>query len=265
MSTLSKNKIEESESLSDKERTVLYNSFMNAPAGIAILKGATHIFEFANTVYEKLIERPVAIGKTVREVLPEIEQQGLWHILDNAFATGEPLITNELPVDLKRKEDGILEKRYLNLVVQPLKDEKGNTERLLAHVIDVTKQVQAQKLIETSEAKFHNLILQAPVAIATFQGPSFIIETINKLALEIWGKSYGQVINKPLFEVSPETEDGLKKIFSDIYTTGEPFIPNEYMVQLKRQGKPDKAYFNSVLPMVIFLLDIFSYSALANS
>ena len=116
MNILSKNKIEESESRSDKERTVLYNSFMNAPAGIAILKGDTHIFEFANIVYEKLIGRTVAIGKTVREVLPEIEQQGLWHILDTAFATGEPFIVNELPVDLKRKEDGILEKCYLNSV-----------------------------------------------------------------------------------------------------------------------------------------------------
>ncbi len=60
------------------------------------------------------------------------------------------------------------------------------------------------------------------------------------------GKSYGQVINKPLFEVSPETEDGLKTIFTNIYDTGEAFIANEYMVQLKRPGKPETAYFNSV-------------------
>lgn len=91
--------------------------------------------------------------------------------------------------------------------------------------------------IETSEAKFRNLISQAPVIIATFQGQSFIMETVNKVALEISGKSYEQVINKPLFESSPELDDGLNKILNDVYTTGEPFISNEIPVQLKRSGK----------------------------
>ncbi|MEO5782858.1 MAG: ATP-binding protein, partial [Ginsengibacter sp.] len=35
--------------------------------------------------------------------------------------------------------------------VQPLKDEKGNTERLLAHIIDVTELVTARKKVEVSE------------------------------------------------------------------------------------------------------------------
>ncbi|MEJ7694206.1 PAS domain S-box protein [Daejeonella sp.] len=100
--------------------------------------------------------------------------------------------------------------------------------------------------IESSEDKFQNLISQAPVLIAKFVGPSFITVTINKMALEIWGKSYDEVINKPLFESSPELEDGLKTILNDIYTTGVPFISNEIPVQLKRIGKPDMAYFNSV-------------------
>jgi PAS domain S-box-containing protein len=100
--------------------------------------------------------------------------------------------------------------------------------------------------IETSEAKFSNLIAQVPMPIATFQGPRFIVDTINEKALEIWGKTYGEVINKPLFESSPELEDRLIKIFNDIYTTGEPFIANEMQVQLKRSGKADTAYFNSV-------------------
>ena len=86
---------------------------------------------------------------------------------------------------------------------------------------------------------------KAPVLITTFQGTSFMVETINKPALEIWGKSYEEVINKPLFEVAPELEDRLKTIFNDVYTTGETFIANEYMVQLKRHGKTDTVYFNT--------------------
>ena len=100
--------------------------------------------------------------------------------------------------------------------------------------------------LETSDVKFQNLISQAPVLIATFTGPSFIVETINKTALEIWCKSYDEVINMPLFESSPELEDGLKNLLTGVLTTGEPFISNEIPVQLKRKGKTDTAYFNSI-------------------
>ncbi len=111
---------------------------------------------------------------------------------------------------------------------------------------NIIEESEASKQIKVSEDKFQNLISQAPVLIATFKGTSFIVDTVNKTALEIWGKSYEEVINKPLFESSPELEDGLKTILNDIYTTGVPFISNEIPVQLKRIGKPDMAYFNSV-------------------
>lgn len=98
----------------------------------------------------------------------------------------------------------------------------------------------------SSEAKLLDLILQAPVLINTFIGPTFIVETINKIALEIWGKSYEQVINKPFFDSSPELEKTVKKILNDVYASGKPFMDNEISVQFKRIGKPDLAYFNMV-------------------
>ncbi|MEJ7822322.1 MAG: PAS domain S-box protein [Chitinophagaceae bacterium] len=111
---------------------------------------------------------------------------------------------------------------------------------------NIIEESEVRKQIKVSEDKFQNLISQAPVSIAILEGSSFITVTINKMALEIWGKSYEEVINKPLFESSPELEDGLKTILNNIYTTGVPFISNEIPVQLKRIGKPNMAYFNSV-------------------
>ncbi|CAN5777416.1 hypothetical protein BH10BAC2_BH10BAC2_40220 [soil metagenome] len=111
---------------------------------------------------------------------------------------------------------------------------------------DITEQAIARRKIEESERRFRNLILQAPVSINTLIGPFFILDTINKTALEIWGKSYDEVFNKPLFDSSPELEDSVKKILHNVYTTGEPFIANEIPVQIKRTGKPDTGYFNTV-------------------
>ncbi|MEO7393851.1 MAG: PAS domain-containing protein, partial [Chitinophagaceae bacterium] len=140
--------IEASEQRLRKERMVLYNSFMNAPAGISILKGYTHIYEFANTEYEKSVGRKITLGKTVQELFPEIEQQGLINILDNVFSTGEPFIANEFPVQLINKSTGKMELHYYNSAIQPIMDERGNIERLLSHGVEVTQQVAARKQIE---------------------------------------------------------------------------------------------------------------------
>ncbi len=110
----------------------------------------------------------------------------------------------------------------------------------------VEVETEARKKIEASEAKFRNLILQAPVSITTFRDASYKLETVNNSALEIWGKSYDHLINKPVFESSPEVEADLKPIFDRVYKTGESFIVNEIPLHLNRPGKPDTAYFNSV-------------------
>ncbi len=238
--------MEESESRSVKERTVLYNSFMNAPAGIAILKGATHIFEFANSTYEKLAGKKITIGKTVHELFPEVEQQGIIAILNNVFATGEPFIANELAVELNTKGDGTLQKLYLNFVIQPLKDEKGNTERLLVHVIDVTEQVDARNKIEASEKRFSNILSQSLMAIAIFKGPEMVVTFANEPMIAVLGKG-NYIINKPLLEGVPELKDQVfPQLLADVYSTGVAFEGFETKAILVRNGIPVEAYFNFV-------------------
>lgn len=237
-------KLEESESFSDAQN-LLYNSFNDSLVGIAIFKGETHIFEFVNSAYEKIVDREIIIGKPARELFPEIEQQGYWQILDNVFETGESFLFNELPVDLKRKDDGSLKKHYLNVVIQPLFGADGKAERVLVNVLDVSRLVDARNKIFDREDKFQNIILQAPGLNTTFKGPEFIVTTVNKMTLEIWGKSFEEVINRPLFESSPELEGSLAKILNQVYSTGEPFIANETPINLTRNGKLETAYFNS--------------------
>lgn len=250
MTNPSSNKIEVSESYSDAQN-LLYNSIKDSLAGVAIFKGDSHIFEFVNSAYKKITDREIIIGKPAKELFPEIEQQGYWQILDNVFETGEPFIFNELPVDLKSKDDGKLKKHYLNFVIQALKDENGKTERVLVNFNDVSSLVEARNKIVDKEDKFHNIILQAPGLNTTFKGPEFIVTTVNKMALEIWGKSFEEVINRPLFESSPELKDSLGKILNQVYVTGEPFIANELPVQLIRNGKPETLFFNNFYQPIV--------------
>ena len=60
-------------SLEEAQAVRLASVFAHAPVGIATLKGAAHVFEFANRRYLDLIGgRPVE-GKPIRDALPELE------------------------------------------------------------------------------------------------------------------------------------------------------------------------------------------------
>ncbi len=247
MNSVSKDKIEGSESLSDNERTVLYNSFMNAPAGIAILKGDTHIFEFANAEYEKLVDRRITIGKTVQEIFPEIEQQGLLDILNKVFTTGEPFIANEFPVELIDERTGKMVLRYYNSVVQPIKDEKGNTDRLLSHGVEVTQQVEARKLIEESESRFRMLSENIPnlAWMAYADGNIFWYNQrwydytgTTLIDMEGWG---WQSVHDP-----EELPTVLKKWKASI-ETGQPF---EMVFPLKGADGKFRQFLTRVLPVL---------------
>ncbi|WP_235031148.1 PAS domain-containing protein, partial [Geminicoccus flavidas] len=75
----------------DAERSNLREMFEQAPSFMALLRGPDHVFELANAAYLRLVNRPV-VGRTVREVLPEVGSQGYFELLDRVFATGEPFV-----------------------------------------------------------------------------------------------------------------------------------------------------------------------------
>ncbi|MEO5570881.1 MAG: PAS domain S-box protein [Bacteroidia bacterium] len=188
--------IKESEQRLSDERIVLYNSFMNAPAGIAILKGDTHIYEFANAEYEKLVDRKITPGKTVQELFPEIEQQGLIDILNTVFSTGEPFIANEFPVELINNRTGKLDLHYYTSVIQPIKNEKGNTERLLSHGVEVTQQVEARKKIEEANQQLRTAATLTENIADAVVGTDMDYKTIswNKGAENLYGYTSDEVM-----------------------------------------------------------------------
>jgi len=114
---------------------------------------------------------------------------------------------------------------------------------------ELEEQIEAEKeIIDTykiADAYIRNVFMQAPVSIVVYKGPSFIVDMINEKALEMWGTTYEKVINKPLFEISPELrEQQMEKILTDVYTKGEPFIGDEISLQYIRDGKEHDGYFN---------------------
>src|SRR6185436_16721146 len=84
-----------------RHRDELKRLFMGAPVFICLLRGPEHLFELANDAYQRLVGREV-VGKTVRDALPEVVEQGFVELLDSVYRTGEPYIGNEVRVLLQR-------------------------------------------------------------------------------------------------------------------------------------------------------------------
>jgi PAS domain S-box-containing protein len=121
---------------------------------IAILSGPDHVFEFANTAYLDLIGRHEVVGKRVRDVLPELEQQGTVALLDRVYATGEPFVGRRMPVALQRQANAPAETRYMDFVYQPMVDGHGQVTGIFAQGFDVTRQVETETAFSESEARY---------------------------------------------------------------------------------------------------------------
>ena len=132
--------------------------FEQAPAVISVFAGPDHVYRFANPQHLERIGHRHVLGLPVRQVLPEVEGQGVIELLDRAYATGERIVGSELPIQLQRGEQ--LEQTYWNFVCQPYRDAEGNVEGVMVFSFEITVQVLARqraealmRQLQVSEAK----------------------------------------------------------------------------------------------------------------
>ena len=127
------------------ERQRLENLFAQAPGFMAMLSGPEHTFELANASYRRLIGDRDVIGRSVREVLPELEGQGFFKLLDKVYQTGEPFVGHQQSVRIRRHSKGQIEQTYLDFIYQPVIDSAGTVTGIFAEGYDVTDQKLAQE------------------------------------------------------------------------------------------------------------------------
>lgn len=120
----------------------LRDLFEKAPGFIAVTFGPDHRFEMANEASRNLVQRPL-IGRTVREALPEIIEQGYLDILDEVYRSGKPFFGQELPMYINNVA-GEREEHFLTFVYQPIIGSDGRVKGLFAEGADATERRRAQ-------------------------------------------------------------------------------------------------------------------------
>jgi PAS domain S-box-containing protein len=141
-------------------RLKLQDLFMQAPAFICVTRGPDHAFELVNPLMRQILGYRELVGHPAREVLPEIEEQGIHTITDHVYRTGVPFVGSEMPLQLDRGGDGKLEQGYFNFVIQPTHDLEGKVDGVMVHGVEVTDQVLYQQRVESLAAERSAILSQ---------------------------------------------------------------------------------------------------------
>jgi PAS domain S-box-containing protein len=149
----------------DLERGRLRTILSEAPAQIAVLRGPTHVFELVNPPYQASIGERTLVGRSVREALPELAEQGFMDLVDAVWSTGEPLTVSEISAAVDRHGTGELEEGFYNLAIVPLRDADGRVDGILSYSVDVTGQVRARQEVEQLEERLRLAVESADVGI----------------------------------------------------------------------------------------------------
>ncbi|KYG07913.1 histidine kinase [Sorangium cellulosum] len=130
----------------EREREKLYDLFMQAPVPIAVFVGPEHVYEVANPPYCEMVGRAEIVGRSVRDVFPELGEHEVIATLDRALKGGQPLHIIELNIPIVR--GGVASDAFFNYVAQPLRDPSGAVTGVMVVAFEVTDQVLARRRIE---------------------------------------------------------------------------------------------------------------------
>ncbi|HTI39046.1 MAG TPA: ATP-binding protein [Vicinamibacterales bacterium] len=132
----------------DEHRRRLTAVFSHAPVPIAVLRGPTHVYEFANEPYLELIDGREAVGKPIRQVLPELEGQGVYELLDRVYQSGERFVGHSFRTLLRSGRGSQLQESFFDFVYQPTFDAEGAVDGIAVVAFDVTALATARRSAE---------------------------------------------------------------------------------------------------------------------
>ncbi len=195
------------------------NLVMQAPIGIAIIRGKEFIVELANNSFLEIVQRGRTefVNKPLWETMPEVKDQGFNEILLEVLATGIKFEGKEYEAKIIR--NNIEETIYVDFVYEPLKEVNGKNERIMILAIENTDKVIARKKIEVSEKS-------ARLAIEAAELGSFSIDLLtNKLTSskrldEIMDMTDQSDRSRYVSAIHPDDLAMREKAYTSAYQTG---------------------------------------------
>jgi signal transduction histidine kinase len=190
-----------------------------------------------------LTEQP---GGTLRTHFPDAFRTDVFAFYRHAFETGEAGHFR-----CSYQADGQVDYYHLaarrsgeRLLVSSDQDRRPIEAALRA---SQAREQAARAEAERQHGELQRLFEQAPVAMALFQGPDYVIELANQPMATIWGRPLTQVLGQPVFDALPYVRNqGFEALFADVLAQGSAHYLPEVPVTIDRAhtGQPTLGYFN---------------------
>ena len=110
-----------------------------------------------------------------------------------------------------------------------------------------TRDQATHAAVASQREELQRLFEQAPIAIATFMGPQYVIELANPMVCTLWGRTQTQALHTPLFTLLPEAAgQGFEELLDGVMATGVPYVAHELPSFIDRNGRRETVYWNFV-------------------
>lgn len=169
----------------EHEKKSLKDILLQLPAMIAIIKGDDLVIEMANQPILDFLKKGSITGLTVKEALPEIENQGFIKMITDVYKSGNPVVLKEVKLELNN-ENGQPEETYHNVNYLPVINSQGKIEGVISFSYDVTETVRSRQMLEDTINRLHyaNEDLEVKVAFRNLQLEKEIVELKAKLGVK---------------------------------------------------------------------------------
>lgn len=197
-----------------------FRSFIvNSPTPIAIYEGPEMRIRMANqAVLETWGRDSSVIGKTFREVLPELDPQEFYKLLDQVYRTGVPYVATQDRVDLMI--GGKLQTHYFSFAYKALRDSNGVIYGVINTATDVTALVNAKQQLQDAEQNLRSAIELADLGTWSRNLQSGEL-TYSERVFEWFGfDENNKEFNSFLSAIHPEDRNRVAEIIQQVLTPG---------------------------------------------
>ena len=207
-------------------------------------------YEYLNPAAQQTLRLPQRPAESFLTLFPNAEPAGIFAFYRDAFLSGQ---TQREAFDFQHGGlDGyfhLVARRQGPLLVVSFLDSQDPLPTVQAAAL---RQVQAREQAAHAEAErqqgeLQRVFEQAPVAIAVYRGPRFIIELANPTVCRLWGRTPEQVLGKPLFEALPEVAGmGYEELLDGVMATGVSHVARGMEAQHDHNGQRETVYWDFV-------------------
>ena len=187
-------------------RARLLRWFAEVPALIAVVRGPTHVYEFANRAFLDAARLENVVGACFGQRRARFVEQDVVDLLDGVYASGEP---SRVPETHSRHtaEDGSVIDEYYDAILQPTRDASGAVDGILIQAVNVTEQVLARRRLEEqreelreAQALLGSVIANAPIVLWSVDARGIFTLSLGR-ELGSLGLAPGQVVGADVFEL----------------------------------------------------------------